>query len=119
MHTEKKTPRTEKKRTPRISDISGSPSDGVSSSVAGSSSDLAGSYDYGKKKIDKNHCGSIDICPDLLFATLAAALAGAFLALFTAITMAGRKRRRRRDVRDGLRPVPWFDAAMDYFWLGG
>ena len=83
-----------------------------------SADDLSGSFS--KKKIDKNHCGSIDICPDLLFATLAAALAGAFLALFTAITMNGKKRRRKRAMEQeehGFAKT-WWETAMDFYWIG-
>ena len=93
------------------------------SASASSGEDLAGSFDYGKKKNDKNHCGTVDICLDLLFATLATALAGAFLALFTAITMNGKKRRKRRELEQAEGGIAaatstWWDAATDLYWIG-
>ncbi len=43
----------------------------------------------------QQNCGDLDICPDLVVAAFAAALAAGFAVLFTLITGAGRRRRRR------------------------
>ena len=55
---------------------------------------LGGSYSGG---YGKDSCLTIDICPDLLFAALAAAAAGAFVFFYQAITMAGRRKKRSPD----------------------
>ena len=57
----------------------------------------------------------LDICPDLLLAGLALAAAGAFVALFTAITMQGRKKKRSTD--EFLR-VPIMQTLKDLYWMG-
>ena len=61
-------------------------------------------------------CFDVDICPDLLLAGIAAFAAGAFFFLYQAITMAGKRKRRKRDVaaEEGLEA----DLA-DVFALGG
>ena len=41
-----------------------------------------------------SNCFTIDICPDLLLAGIAAAAAGAFFLIYQAITMAARRRKR-------------------------
>ena len=43
-------------------------------------------------------CFSLDICPDLILALIAAAAAGGFYFLYITITMAGRKRKRKRSL---------------------
>ena len=58
---------------------------------------------------------TLDICPDLLLAGLALAAAGAFMALFTAITMAGRKKKRSTDQ---LLPVSPSETIQDVLWMG-
>ena len=81
----------------------------------------SGSFGYGHghgghKKDNDNCMGlSVDICPDLLLAGLALAGAAAFVALFTAITMAGR--RKKRSVGE-LMARPLEDDLKDIFWLG-
>ena len=42
-----------------------------------------------------SNCFTIDICPDLLIAGIAAAAAAAFFLIYQGITMASRRRRRR------------------------
>ena len=54
---------------------------------------LGGSYSGG---YGKDSCLTIDICPDLLFAGLAAAAAAGFAFFYMAITMEASKRRRKR-----------------------
>ena len=55
---------------------------------------LGGSYSGG---YGKDSCLTIDICPDLLFAALAAAAAAAFVFFTQAITMIGKRKRRSVD----------------------
>ena len=86
--------------------------------TASGSGSLYGSFskdiEYGK--IDDNCMGAeLDICPDLLLAGLAAAAAAAFVALFTAITMAGRKKKRSTDE---FLSVPFTQTLQDLFWMG-
>ena len=77
---------------------------------------FAGSESHNKnpKKgvVKESLLGELDICPDLLFAGIAAAAAAAFGLIFMAITAAGGRRRRRRmsEVNN-----PGFG---DYFVLG-
>lgn len=86
--------------------------------MASASDSLAGSFSKKDPKfgiIDDNCDGfDLDICPDLLLAGLALAAAGAFVALFTAITMAGR--RKKRSVVD--EPVGWSNVLEDLYWHG-
>ena len=58
-------------------------------------------------------CFSIDICPDLLLAALAAVAAAGFLAIYIAITMAG-KRKKRSDESE----VTLFSSISDILNLG-
>ena len=51
-----------------------------------------GSYSGGG---GSDSCFTIDICPDLLIAAIAAASAGAFYLIYTGITMASARRRKR------------------------
>ena len=53
---------------------------------------LGGSHSGG---YGKDSCLTIDICPDLLFAGLAAAAAAGFAFYYISITMAGKRRKRR------------------------
>ena len=63
--------------------------------------DLLGSLssegDYGMMG-GSGSCFSLDICPDLILALIAAAAAGGFYFLYITITMAGRKRKRKRSL---------------------
>ena len=66
--------------------------------------------------VDDNCDGAeVDICPDLLIAGLALFGAGAFAALYMAITMAASKKRRKRDLGQ---PVTSQGIIHDIFWLG-
>ena len=85
----------------------------------GGGAGMYGSYSKGpvvKGIIDDNCMGfDIDICPDLLLAGLAAAAAGFFGVLFTAITMAGRKKKRSLD---DFSPVSAGQKFDDLFSIG-
>ena len=88
------------------------------SSYYSSNANLVGSFSKDVKygKVDDNCMGfDLDICPDLLLAGLALAAAGAFVALFTAITMQGRKKKRSTD--EFLR-VPFTQTIQDLYWMG-
>ena len=65
----------------------------------GSLSQLFGSFSSGGGYEDSGSnsgsCFSLDICPDILLALIAAAAAAGFYFLYITITMAGRRRRRR------------------------
>ena len=73
---------------------------GASSDLDTTGSDLLGSLsgggDYGMSQ--SGSCFSLDICPDLILALIAAAAAGGFYFLYITITMAGRKRKRKRSL---------------------
>ena len=71
-----------------VNDLSNSETHGYGSIDLG----LGGSYSssYGSAS-----CLTIDICPDLLFAGLAAAAAAGFAFYYISITMAGKRRKRR------------------------
>ena len=56
---------------------------------------LGGSYSGG---YGKDSCLTIDICPDLLFAGLAAAAAAGFAFFYMAITMEAERRRKKRNI---------------------
>ena len=56
-----------------------------------------------------SNCFTIDICPDLLLAGIAAAAAGAFFLIYQAITMAGGRRRKRRNFQDPANASIVFD----------
>lgn len=80
---------------------------------------------YSKKKdpkfgiVDDNCDGfDIDICPDLLLAGIAAAAAGAFVFLYTAITMAGRRKKRSIDQANNRPEVPTYKLLADLYWIG-
>ena len=60
----------------------------------------------------------LDICPDLLLAGLALAAAGAFLAIYTAITAMGRKKKRSIDDANGRPQVPFANMFGDLYWIG-
>ena len=59
--------------------------------------DLLGSLSGGGMA-ESGSCFSLDICPDLILALIAAAAAGGFYFLYITITMAGRKRKRKRSL---------------------
>ena len=73
---------------------------GASSDLDTTGTDLLGSLsgggDYGMSQ--SGSCFSLDICPDLILALIAAAAAGGFYFLYITITMAGRKRKRKRSL---------------------
>lgn len=96
-------PYDEFKRKPSSSNIVNSPQ--------------VGSFGHGHHKDDDQNCMGLDldICPDLLLAGLALAGAGIFLALYTAITMNGR--RKKRALGEAM-ARPWTENVRDLFWLG-
>ena len=53
--------------------------------------DTGGGYD----DTSPGSCFSLDICPDLILAAIAAAAAAGFYLLYITVTMAGRKRKKR------------------------
>ena len=65
--------------------------------VAGTSSMFGSFSGGGYGSTPPGSCFSIDICPDLLLAALAAAAAAGFVAIFIAITMAGKRRKRSEE----------------------
>ena len=65
---------------------------------SGTDSDLLGSLSGGGGMSDPGSCFSLDICPDLILALIAAAAAAGFYFLYITITMAGRKRKRKRSL---------------------
>ncbi len=67
----------------------------------------------GRPNPAQENCGDLDICPDLVLAVFGAALAAAFAILYTLITSAGRRKRRRRDA--GV-PVDASSKFQDVFW---
>ncbi len=71
----------------------------------------------GKPNPAQKNCdgAELDICPDLVLAALAAALAAGFAVLFTLITMAGRRKRRSTDT---FEPVPLESVLQDVFHSG-
>lgn len=70
--------------------------------------------------VDDNCDGTdVEICPDLLLAGIAAALAGAFALLVTAITMAGR--RKKRSIEYQAMHGSQLDVQKllsDLYWIG-
>ena len=58
-----------------------------------------GSYSGGSSGGD---CFTIDICPDLLLAAIAAASAGAFYLIYINITKSSAKRKKRTLIRDNF-----------------
>ena len=62
---------------------------------SGSSGSYGGGYGGGHKEDYGTNCATIDVCPDLLFGAIFAAGAAAFAALYVAITMKGRRRKRK------------------------
>ena len=50
---------------------------------------------YSDMSSSAGSCFSLDICPDIILALLAAAAAAGFYFIYITITMAGRRRRRR------------------------
>ena len=60
--------------------------------------DIGGSFSsggYSDMSSGSGSCFSLDICPDIILALLAAAAAAGFYFIYITITMAGRRRRRR------------------------
>ena len=87
------------------------------SGKGGAADPLVGSFSKDDFGIVEDNCEGIglDICPDILLAALAAAAAGAFVALFTAITMAGRRKKRSTDL---FLPVSPSETVGDILWMG-
>ena len=69
-------------------------------SIPGLGSGQSGSYSKHGNEDQGTNCATIDICPDLLFGAIFAAGAAAFAALYVAITMAGRRRKKREATKD-------------------
>ena len=79
--------------------------------LQGASSSSYGSYGGGYG-LDPGSCFSLDICPDLILAAVAAAAAVAAFLIYQAITMAGKRRRRRSE------DLPLESSVGDLLWLG-
>ena len=56
---------------------------------------LSSSGGYSDMSSSSGSCFSLDICPDIILALIAAAAAGGFYFIYITITMAGKRRRRR------------------------
>lgn len=91
----------------------------------GGASQQYGSYDSGYGGTPGGSCFSIDICPDLILAAIAAAAAAAAFGLYIAITQAGRRRKRsdgstEESFLDGLIRSwsPQFVGVSNLFHLG-
>ena len=96
-------------RYPYYSNYYARPSDKLSRTQSSSDVDRTGSLSqlFGSFSSDGSYdgmggssggsCFSLDICPDILLALIAAAAAAGFYFLYITITMAGRKRRKRRE----------------------
>ena len=74
---------------------------------------IAASHKKGKPNPAQEDCFELEICPDLILAAMAAAAAGAFTLLYTAITMAKRRKRRALNA-----PLDESSLIQDAFWLG-
>ena len=71
--------------------------------MTNSLSRLLGSETKGYSGGSGGHCFTVDICPDLLLAAIAAAASVAFFLLYQGITMVvGRKRRKRNVEKESL-----------------
>ena len=100
----------------RLQGFQSQPSQGFSrqGDSSASGTQLFGSHSGGGyEDTPSGSCFSIDICPDLLLAALAAAAAAGFLAIFIAITMAG-KRKKRSDKSE----VTLLNSLSDILNLG-
>lgn len=75
----------------------------------------SGSHKVGKPNPAMDMCFELQVCPDLLFGALAAAAAGAFYFIYTAVTMAARKKKRSSGV---LRSKPKVETVFDLLQLG-
>ena len=82
---------------------------GVFGDLLGAGSGGHGSYDGGHGGGPMGSCFSIDICPDLILAAIAAAAAVAAFLIYQAITVAGRKKRSQSS---------WLPTITDLFYLG-
>ena len=69
--------------------------------MVGSDSRPYGSYGGGSSSFGSNSCFSIDICPDLIIAAVAAAAAAGVYLIYTAIVAKGKRRRRKRSLSEG------------------
>ena len=79
----------------------------------------SGSYgSKGGHEDQGTNCATIDICPDLLFGGLFAAGAAAFAAIYIAITMAARKRKRREAKTSNDNNYTQFSLIQDIVYAG-
>ena len=62
-------------------------------------------------------CFTIDICPDLLLAGIAAAAAAAFVFLYQQITLKGRRKKRAMD-SESFEFLPFHDELFDWLTVG-
>merc|ERR1711962_1397956 len=73
----------------------------------------SGSNSYGDVGGNTGSCFSIDVCPDLILAAIAAAAAGAAFVIYQAITARGKKRRKRE------KDDTWLTGLiMQFLYLG-
>ena len=70
-------------------------SDPEPDTIGGLFGSLSSSGGYSDMSSSSGSCFSLDICPDIILALLAAAAAAGFYFIYITITMAGRRRRRR------------------------
>ena len=73
-------------------------------------SDLSGSLSGGSSSSSSPGCFNIDLCPDLIVATLAVFASVAFFMIYQAVTMAARRKRRSLAGSE----QKWSEV----FWLG-
>ena len=75
---------------------------------------LGGSFASG---YGSSSCLSVDICPDLLFAALAAAAAAGFYIIYNAITVKGRRKRSLLSNRGHLSVINSVDLSDVYYGM--
>ena len=78
---------------------------------------LSSSGGYSDMSSGSGSCFSLDICPDIILALIAAAAAAGFYFIYITITMAGR-RRRRRSVGCQCAEEGESSWLSDILWLG-
>ena len=74
---------------------------------------LAGSHSGGGYATSS--CLTVDICPDLLFAAIAAAAAAGFYLIYEAITVKGRRRKRSLFFNRDQTSIFNFDSLTDVY----
>lgn len=72
-------------------------------------------HKVGKPNPAMDMCFELEVCPDLLFGAIAAAASAAFYFIYTAITMAGRKKKRSSGIK---RSKPKVETVLDLYYLG-